>query len=135
MVVSMDVGPNRRIAIEVTLTETIFQPRTMTGHQHEGLVVRLNPVAHLRKRMPNVRFVELDEVLGIVWHESQELQEFRSFCLLGENDGYLESTPSAAGFFATDKWASHSATPELLYSQVPPLSKDSAISRTRCGPR
>jgi len=33
---------------------------------------------------------------------SQELQEFRSFCLLGENDGYLESTLSAAKFFAAE---------------------------------
>ncbi|MBV8414901.1 MAG: hypothetical protein JO251_06780 [Verrucomicrobia bacterium] len=41
---------------------------------------------------------------------SQELQEFRSFCLLGENDGYLESTL----ILSRREWASHSATPELL---------------------
>ena len=28
------------------------------------------------------------------------MQEFRSFCLLGENGGYLESTLSAAEIFA-----------------------------------
>jgi hypothetical protein len=37
---------------------------------------------------------------------SQELQEFRSFYLLGKNDGYLESTLRAAEFFAAENGVS-----------------------------
>jgi hypothetical protein len=31
-------------------------------------VIGRNPVAHLRKRMPHMCFVELDEIFGVVWH-------------------------------------------------------------------
>jgi hypothetical protein len=37
----------------------------MTGNQYERLVFRRDPVAHLRKRMPQVRFVELNEIFGV----------------------------------------------------------------------
>jgi hypothetical protein len=40
----------------------------MTGDQYERLVIRRDPVPHLRKRMPQVRFVELNDVLGVVLH-------------------------------------------------------------------
>jgi hypothetical protein len=61
MIVPVDVGPDRRVAIQVACAETIFQPRSAPGHQHEWLVIGCNPVAHLRERMPDMRFVELNE--------------------------------------------------------------------------
>src|SRR5271157_6307150 len=78
----MDIGPNGRISIEITFTEAVLYPWTMTGDQYERLVIRRDPVAHLRKRMPHVRFVELDEVFGVVWHvlcRSCRSQEFRIY--------------------------------------------------------
>ena len=68
VIVPMDIGPNGRISIEITFTEAVLYPWTMTGDQYERLVIGRNPVAHLRKRMPQVCFVELDEVFGVVWH-------------------------------------------------------------------
>lgn len=65
MTVAMDVRPDRRVAIEVASAETIFQPRSAPGNQHERLVIGGNPVAHLRERMPDMRFVELDQ--GVHW--------------------------------------------------------------------
>src|SRR5580692_4663676 len=68
VIVPMDIGPNGRVAIEITSAEAVLYPWTMTGDQYERLVIERNPVAHLRKRMPHVCFVELDEVFGVVWH-------------------------------------------------------------------
>ena len=58
---SMDVGPDGRVAIQVTSAEAIFQPCSVPGNQHQWLVVGRNPVAHLREWMPHVGFIELDE--------------------------------------------------------------------------
>src|SRR5271165_2018756 len=68
VIVPMDISPNGRIAIEIAFAQAVLYPWTMTGDQYERLVIGRNPVAHLRKRMPHVRFVELDEVFGVVWH-------------------------------------------------------------------
>jgi hypothetical protein len=64
----MDIGPNGRVAIEITSAEAVLYPWTVAGDQNERLVIGRNPVAHLRKRMPQVRFIEADESFGVVWH-------------------------------------------------------------------
>ena len=86
--VSMDICPDGRVAIKVASAETVLQPCPMPRNQHQRLVVGRNPVAHLRERMPDMRFVELNEGFSGVIHgeemrrssvqELQELQEFRS---------------------------------------------------------
>ena len=68
VIVPMDIGPNGRIAIEITFAQAVLYPWTMTGDQYERLVIGRNPVAHLRKRMPYMCFVELDEIFRVVWH-------------------------------------------------------------------
>src|ERR1700722_18745038 len=65
MTMPMDVGPDGRVAIQVTPTETIFQPRSMSGNQHQRLVIGQYPVTHLRERMPDMRLIESDESFGI----------------------------------------------------------------------
>ena len=68
----MDIGPNRRVAIEIAFAEAILYSRTMTGDQYERLVIRRDPVVHLSKGMPQVRFVELNEIFGVVLHVRSE---------------------------------------------------------------
>src|ERR1700730_2338654 len=68
VIVPMDIGPNGRIAIEITFAQAVLYPWTMTGDQYERLVIGRNRVSHLRKRMPHMCFVELDEIFGVVWH-------------------------------------------------------------------
>ena len=81
---SVDVGPDGRVAIQVPPAVAVFQPCSLTGNQHQWLVLRRNPISHRREGMPHVGLVELDEGLGVVIHGEnsevriQELQEFRS---------------------------------------------------------
>ena len=70
VIVPMDIGPYGRVAIEIPLAEAVLKPRTMAGDQYERLMIGRDPIAHLGKRMPHVRFVELDESLGLVFHLS-----------------------------------------------------------------
>ncbi len=64
----MDIGPDRRVAIQIPFAATVLYPWTMTGYQYERFMVERDPVAHLSKRMPNMRFVELDKTFSTECH-------------------------------------------------------------------
>ncbi len=66
MVVPVQVGPDRRVSIEVLASPAVAQGRTLAGDDHQGIVFRRAPVAHLRERMPGMRLVQVDPTLGLV---------------------------------------------------------------------
>src|ERR1700726_3211958 len=76
MTMPMDVGPDGGVAIQVASADTIFQPRSLSGNQHQRLVIGQYPVTHLRERMPNVRLIKSDEGFGVKVH-SEEIPEER----------------------------------------------------------
>jgi len=76
--VPMDVGPDRRVSIEVPFAEAVFQPRPLSSNQNQWLVVGRNPIPHLGERMPDMSFIELDEGVGGVIHEGRENRKQKS---------------------------------------------------------
>ena len=68
MIMPMDICPDGRVGIQVTLAVAIFQPRSVPGHQHQRLMGRRDPITHLRERMPDMVLVELDKRFGGVFH-------------------------------------------------------------------
>ena len=102
MIVTVDVGPDRRVAVKVASAETIFQPRSAPGNQHEWLVIGRNPVVHLRERMPDMRFVELDE--GVHW-AGVRIQESGARSLTSPETGGEDSADrSGFSLLATESW-------------------------------
>src|SRR5713101_8078912 len=106
MIMPMDIRPNGRVAIEITFAEAVLYPWTMTRDQYERLVIGRNPVAHLRKRMPQVCFVELDEVFCVVWHvrpvrgsERREVGSLDAKSVTGIKPFYVQSTANDADYF------------------------------------
>ena len=81
MIVSVNVGPDRRVAVQIASAETVFQPRSAPGNQHEWLVIGRNPVAHLRERMPDIGFIELDQGVGGVIHGEMEERSVGEYLL------------------------------------------------------
>ena len=54
MVVTMDVCPDGRIAIDVFTTVTVPKNGALALDQHDGFVIGRAPCLHLRKRVPDV---------------------------------------------------------------------------------
>ena len=66
MVMTMDICPDRRIAIDVFTTVTVPKDRALALDQHDRFVIGRAPCLHLRKGMPDVPLFSGDE--GIVIH-------------------------------------------------------------------
>ena len=66
MVVTMDVCPDRRIAIDVFTTVTVPKNGALALDQHDGFVIGRTPCLHLRKGVPNVPLFSGDE--GVIIH-------------------------------------------------------------------
>ena len=66
MVVTMDICPDRRIAIDVFTTVTIPKDRALALDQDDRFVIEGAPCLHLRKWVPDVPLFSDDE--GIVIH-------------------------------------------------------------------
>jgi hypothetical protein len=124
----MDIGPNRRVAIEIPFAEAILYPRTMTGDQYERLVIRRDPVAHLSKGMPQVRFVELNEIFGVVLHVRSEGTQELKYSSTQECAGAARSSHFSP---LTPPLTSHLS---LLTSYFSLLTKDPVTSRSKPGP-
>ena len=54
VVMPMNVGPDRGVTIQVPPAETVFEPCTAPGGQEKRLVLRRNPICHLREGVPDV---------------------------------------------------------------------------------
>ncbi len=55
----VQIRPDRGIRVQVFTTVDVTENRTSARHNHDGLL--LEPISHLRKRMPDVPLVELSE--------------------------------------------------------------------------
>ncbi len=61
MIVAVQVGPDGRVGIQIFAPANITQHCTLAGRDDNRLV--LEPVAHLRERMPDKLAVELGELI------------------------------------------------------------------------
>ena len=61
MRMTVDVGPDRAVAVEVFAACRVDQPAATSFHQDEGIMPGRAPVPHLGERMPKVRLVGLPE--------------------------------------------------------------------------
>ena len=58
MIVTVDIRPDGRIAVQVASAKAVFEPCAASGGQNKRLVPGRNPVCHLREWVPDVGFVE-----------------------------------------------------------------------------
>jgi len=61
MPVAVQIGPNRGVGIKKLAPLHVAQHRALPGHDDQRLAAQ--PVAHLRKRMPDKFLVELGELV------------------------------------------------------------------------
>ena len=64
MPVTVDAGPNRRVAVNVIATVVITHHGSLSADNDERLVLWSAPFLHRRKGMPEMGFIEADEVVG-----------------------------------------------------------------------
>jgi len=70
MVVSVDVCPDRGVAIDVFATVPVPKDCALSFDEHDGIVIGRTPCFHLRKGMPDVALFSGDERIGIHVRES-----------------------------------------------------------------
>ena len=56
--VTVDICPNRGIAVQVAAAFAVFEHCALAAHEDKRVVVRFAPIAHGGEGMPEVRFVE-----------------------------------------------------------------------------
>ena len=61
MVVAVQIGPDGGIAVEILATARIPEDCALSGNDDDRLAIE--PVAHLSERVPEVRVVELGELM------------------------------------------------------------------------
>ena len=59
MIVPVQIGPDGGIAVEIFATSHITEYRSLSGNDDDRLAIE--PAAHLRERVPEVRVVKLGE--------------------------------------------------------------------------
>src|SRR5688572_24000118 len=57
LIVPVQVGPDRRVRVQILAPPHILEHRSPALHNHDRFT--LQPIAHLRERMPDVLMIEL----------------------------------------------------------------------------
>ena len=65
MVMTMNVGPDRRITVDVFAAAAVSQQRPLSFNEHDWFVISRTPPRHRGKWMPNIFLVGLNEVLRV----------------------------------------------------------------------
>ena|ERR1700749_2791666 len=66
---TVDIGPNRGIAVEIPLAGRIPQPRSLTRNNKQWVMVGYRPFPHLGKRVPDMPFLPFLCLLKIRCHK------------------------------------------------------------------
>src|SRR5215510_12019751 len=66
MIMAVQVGPNGRIGIEIFPAFHIAQHRPLPFHNHNRFA--LEPIAHLRERMPEITVIQLSEEMHSIYN-------------------------------------------------------------------
>ena len=64
MPVSVQIRPDRRIAVDILATLAVAQERALALDEHQRFVIRRAPVGVLGERMPAVRLIGRGEIAG-----------------------------------------------------------------------
>ena len=73
MAVPVDVRPNRSVAVEILVSVLIEKPTTPALCEHHRFMLRRAPVAHGRKGVPKVGFVDFGKVQGSRFKVQEEV--------------------------------------------------------------
>ena len=68
---TVDIGPNRGIAVEIPHADRIPQPGSLTRNNKQRVMVGCRPFQHLGKRMPDVTFLPFLCLLKIRCHKEK----------------------------------------------------------------
>src|SRR5580700_2529378 len=65
VIMTVNVGPNGRIAVQIPLARGIPKPRSLPGDDKQRVMAGNSPFPHLGKRMPDMTFLPLRGLLEI----------------------------------------------------------------------